>query len=396
MNGDILLIGCCSHLLISKEQTYRSHNSAHTLSLSKHFNKCSRRDEFFPYVYRNPDDTKSIPIISALDYERQKARGVSVQLPHRRHFGQNIKSPNAAEANTDAMSHMTLKNKDQMISSPLFRWIVASITTPLIVTMIVISALVTYEITQLFPTLVLDVQEAFIGLETQALATTAILRASFAGEVMDHAIRDLHLLMRVSSWMLFGALLSADRRFPEVHTGAEECKVYPNDGSCPLMTNRFVSMCDCQWNDKWDVQCYDYKTGDHHHHEAEMKPTRYYQHPFFEGLRQDVWPNGDRNSTTFPQVATSPQTTEWWSDIDSLPGANKGNLAKGYATTYDRVRMLSTLQVLQMPLYNYGALARAGRPLATYIGFESDGMFSGYAGCNHGHLQVRSVHLMPF
>ena len=354
-------------------------------------------------MYRDPDDTKNIPIISALDYERQKARSVSVQLPHRRYFGQNIKSPNAAEANTDETSHMTLKNKDQMISSPLYRWIVASITTPLIITMIVISALVTYEITQLFPTLVLDVQKAFIGLETQALATTAILRASFAGEVMDHAIRDLNLLMRVSSWLLFGALQSADGTWI-TDTGAEECKVYPNDGSCPLMTNRFASMCDCQWNDKWGVQCYDYDTGDHvhahgvgqsqHHHYSGVGHTRYFQHPFYEGLRQDVWPNGDRNSTTFPQVATSPQTTEWWSDIDSLPGANKGNLAKGYATTYDRVRMLSTLQVLLMPLYNYGALARSGRPLATYIGFESDGMFSGYAGCNHGHLQVRKMHLI--
>lgn len=170
----------------------------------------SRRDEFFPYVYNAPDDANNAPIMSLLDYERQQARNASFQLPCRRYYGQNIKSPNNAEANADAMSHMTLKHKDRMISSPLFRWVVASITTPLIVTMIVISALVTYEISQLFPTLVLDVQEAFIGLETQALATTASLRASFAGEVMDHAIRDLHLLTRVSSWLLFGALQSAD------------------------------------------------------------------------------------------------------------------------------------------------------------------------------------------
>jgi len=248
--------------------------------------------------------------------------------------------------------------------------------------MMVISALVTYEITQLFPTLVLDVQEAFIALETQALATTASLRASFAGEVMDHAIRDLHLLTRVSSWLLFGGLESTDVGVLGVHTGAEQCKVYPNDGSCPLMTNRFHSACDCQWNDKWEGECYVY--------DDEVGDTRYYQTTFYEGLRQDSWPNGDRNFTTFPQVATSAKTTQWWDDdISSFPGAEKGSDSKGYATTYDRVRMLSSLQVLQIPLYNYGALARSGRPLATYIGFESDGMFSGYAGCKHTHHQVR-------
>jgi len=335
----------------------------------------SRRDEYFPYEYKDSTDT-SAGITSLIEYERAQAEGgSSLQGPKRRHFGPNIKTQDTIPA--DATSQMSIKRKHRVMSSPLFRWVVASIMTPLLVTMIIISALVTYEISQLFPTLVLDVQEAFVGLETQALATTASLRASFAGEVMDQAIRDLHLLTRVASWLLFGALQSS-KFFPAMLSGAEQCKGYPNDGSCPLMTDRYSAPCDCNWRDQWGTKCYDYD---------DNVDTRQLQRVFFEGLSQDVWPNGDRNSTTYPLVASTAKSTEWWDDVDEVPGAEKGDLSQGYGTTYDRLRMLSTLSVIQIPLYNYGSTASSGRPLATYIGFESDGMFSGYVGCKHTHAQ---------
>ena len=332
----------------------------------------SRRDNFFPYGYNDSFDRKNDEShLGNLNFSSKQG----LHTMNRNHMGPNIKE-HKVETPSDAMSQFSIKERKNVLHSPLFRWIVASIMTPLLLTMIVISALVTFKIRDLESTLIKIVEDQFVELETKALFASVILRARFAGEVMDQAIRDLHVLTRVATWLLFGGI-QRSAMFSHLMTGAEQCKIYPADGSCPLITNRFTSPCDCNWKDDWGLSCVNYDND-----------TRYLQHSFFEGLSQDIWPNGDRNYTSFPLVATLPELTEWWDKVERVPGAEKGTRgASGYATTFDRLSTISSLSVIQIPLYNYGASGQSKRPLATYIAFEADGIFTGYAGCKHTHAQ---------
>ena len=98
-----------------------------------------------------------------------------------------------------------------------------------------------------------------------------------------------------------------------------------------------------------------------------------------EPFALDADTNGNRNSTTFPNHSYSPATTMWWSDIDQLPGSeNRGSLASGYETSYDRLRVASSVPLYQV-LYNYDEFK--SHALGVFVGFEADGLFVGYNGC---------------
>jgi hypothetical protein len=93
---------------------------------------------------------------------------------------------------------------------------------------------------------------------------------------------------------------------------------------------------------------------------------------------------GDRKNVSFPLTGYSPNTTKWYTNISELPGADRGIPGRGYKTTYDRVTGASASTVTAIPLYNYlEHLGRSKHFLGTYIGFENDGMFTGYSGCSH-------------
>lgn len=79
---------------------------------------------------------------------------------------------------------------------------------------------------------------------------------------------------------------------------------------------------------------------------------------------------------------TLPANTHWWPQNTSLlPGAYKGSSAAGYETTYDRVRVLSAQSVADFPLFNYHVARGEQKTLGSYVGFEADGMFAGWSGC---------------
>ena len=101
----------------------------------------------------------------------------------------------------------------------------------------------------------------------------------------------------------------------------------------------------------------------------------------------DVDVNGDRYNTSFPDVATSPSSTGWWSDVDQLPGAEKGSSATGYETTYDRLRVASSVPLYQV-LYNYDEFK--SHALGAFVGFEADGLYVGFDGCRVAKNSARS------
>lgn len=57
---------------------------------------------------------------------------------------------------------------------------------------------------------------------------------------------------------------------------------------------------------------------------------------------------------------------------------------------HDRLRVTAALSIVSIPLYNYDQTKNAERPLGTYMGFDADGMITGYTGCKHGASPKRA------
>lgn len=88
------------------------------------------------------------------------------------------------------------------------------------------------------------------------------------------------------------------------------------------------------------------------------------------------------SSPSFPKFGSTSDTTYWWTDAKSVPGSYKGANASGYETTYDRIRVASAASSVFFPIYNYAtSLGREKPALATFLGFEKDGLLQGYDGC---------------
>ena len=97
----------------------------------------------------------------------------------------------------------------------------------------------------------------------------------------------------------------------------------------------------------------------------------------------DRFSNGDRNFTLFPDTSYSAETVVWWDEISKLPGSEKGALASGYSTTYDRLRVISASPVHQV-VYNQDVSKKYS--LFTAVGFESDGLVVTFMGCQTNNL----------
>jgi len=325
----------------------------------------------FKYTYDDGAVALKLPLGSA------DGRITSIRWGIKRiHWGHNIRGGSdsvcASFASKMRMSLDDAKDMKKLMRSPLFWWIVGSITIPLLLVMIAISVLVATELSQSFPDMTDAVEEIYMTLEKVSLEEFTRLRAAYASQVMFAPVRDLYLLTRVTGWLLFGALQRSDS-YTDVAIAADSCK-FSEGGTCDYFADKSKSVCDCEWDDQWGEECYQYPID-----------TRSLQRLYSEAQSDDAFPNGDRNSTSFPRVASTPDTTSFWPDMNSVPGAEKGATAGGHETTYDRLRVLSATSMIQIPLYNYGRGTRFNRPLGTYIGLEADGMDGGYTGCDHFH-----------
>lgn len=260
--------------------------------------------------------------------------------------------------------------------SSLFWWIVFAIAVPIVCWMGAISIYVMDDISRTFPEMVDVAGEVYTGLERDFLIPFARLRATYIAEIMSTSIRDLHVLNRMAAWVFMGAIQIPNQTVVEMASNAEVCKNFiPFAFECPLVEAQMAT-CDCAWDDPWGFStCHNFD-----------KPQRQHQVVYFEGLRENAYPNGDRNFTTFPALATYPAATQYWPSIDSLPGSNS-TTSTGVETTYSRAQLMSTLAIIQIPLYNYPLRGngRMQRTWASVVDTDRDGASSGYTGCNFFH-----------
>ena len=220
------------------------------------------------------------------------------------------------------------------------------IASPVLIATIVISAIVLSEISNALPSLIAPLKEEYFDISQSYRSSAAGLLALKASDVTQKAARDIHLLTRFSSWALFGGIeLKSSFGSVTMLEGTEECKVAPSVDECEWISGR---VCDCAWNDfiarGKENACTNYRPAE----------SRALQLLHFGGQRTSTWPDGTRNFTKFPDVAFSPNTTAWWDNITVLPrqASEEFNNTK-YGTTYDRVRIVSALSTVFIPLYNY-------------------------------------------
>ena len=288
--------------------------------------------------------------------------------------GRNVVNSGNLHPNQITNDRRSGANRRTVVRLRMFWWIAGSIALPLLCTLFAVSAYVIWRITITFPEQNKSLGDHYGVYERLALVLMPNFRVPFLTEILSTQLQNLYLFNRVAGWFYFGAL-DISLTFTMIDTAAEQCKSYAQNTTCPAIPD---NVCDCGWKDGSGSSCQNYAQGE----------SRLFQHPFFEGLNEDVLPNGDRNETTYPQVATSPASTSFWNNASSLAGFNNGQSTSRTSTPYDRVRTLSALSFVQIPLYNYGKHSRrAMRVGGIQIGFESDGMIGGYSGCDKSHAR---------
>ena len=278
------------------------------------------------------------------------------------HFGPNHISSMARQTNeiTGDKSVSSISNTGKW--SSLFLWVVLLIVTPLLFITILLTAGVMTKINYEFAKSTEDLQVDYLALHKQVMLSYARLRAGYVSSLTENSSNDLHHLTRYTSWLLFGAL-NQTRSFTQVTTGMEECKVYSDDvEKCDYVRDNFV--CDCAWREKgYEDTCRNYTEN---------------VRPLLSNFWMSEWSptdNGDRYTTNFPNSSFSAQTTDWWDDVNSLPGFEKGSSVSGYDTAYDRLRVVSALPLMQ-PLYHYGLGEGKETTVGLGVGFEADGIVS--------------------
>jgi hypothetical protein len=264
-----------------------------------------------------------------------------------------------------------------LTNSRLFWWVVLAIVVPLLCVLFGVSYYVADNIQQELPTWLGDVKEASVALEKDAIKTTAKLRAVYAQEIMAQPIRDLHLYTRTAGWLYFGGL-ERSSAFTRIESGTEDCKLF-TPGKCPYVQEM---PCDCDWYDatvpSGTICKNNYTDGFMNGRETQVQQF---------SVQAMSMSNADKSTgvTTkhdMPTGSTSAAYTTWRADVTKVPGNEKGAGAAGYSTTYDRLRVSSALSVVEFPLYNYYSPKDYSKQLGTFIGFEADGLYSGYAGCS--------------
>ena len=301
----------------------------------------------------------------------------------RKHWGPNIhcvyddQATNRGRVPSSIVTTTTTKRQD-VLKSPIFWWILSLVAMPVALCMIAISVYVTVTISDSMVSLGQPLEDTYMEALSLAFLPYSLLRASYASNSISIALRDLYVSNRMAGWLFNGAIPMSNT-LTEMTTSAEDCKHYPVGVACPA----HQEICSCEWNDPRSNSC----------DARSSQESRFLQQLFFEGLREDAMPNGDRDFTSYPQnglyypqYGVSPSSTFFWDTIESLPGAEKGYNASGYETTFDRVRTASALSAILIPLFNYVQGTTLERSLSSELTFDADGMTTGYAGCSIDHV----------
>lgn len=288
-----------------------------------------------------------IPVEETPDQPEENCIGTIVPAPPKKNLGLNVVGdPKCPVDGGDR------RGKDR---SPLFWWILVLIGLPVVLTNVAICATVSYALLHSIPSLRDITEESVVYLLVDSLEQSAKLKSNEIGMAVRDVVRDTHFVSRVAGWLFFDGITRSDA-FAHIEEATEECKAYNPDtiGSCPFYDDPERAVCVCSWED-FDLSdfeilsCRDYTP----------RKARELQRLFFLGQSRDADPvTGIRdNATSFGDgtngVDVNSSTTQWWSDFDSVPGAEKGAAASGFDTTYDRIRVSSAISVALFPIFNY-------------------------------------------
>lgn len=317
------------------------------------------------------------PHTSGDDHSFDSSSAIIFPAPPKKNVGRNI-TQSATALNKKALLQSEFDQRNIVaFQSSLFWWIIVLISLPLLMTNCLIFARVSRQIVKAVPDWVNVVESSSLELSWLSLESTAAAKASVAETILQSVVRDLHVITRTASWLFFGGI-NRSEAFTDMDSPADECKAYPADGSCPFFRSG-RAICDCAWRDIISESCTVFP--------AEAN-TRHLQRRSWGIQLTDSDPiTGDRyNMSSFP---ISSNETEWWRDVDKLPGSRAGKSASGYRTAYDRVRVASAMSTVEIPIYNYPI--SQGQPrhdIGTSIGFEADGGLSGYSGCSSNFAEL--------
>ena len=337
-----------------------------------------------------PEDRNQIPSGTQLEREINRGKnhtGASIRSRRNSSGCKQFNEGMNVKTDTERMPKKIASRPPEVAKSSLFRWILVLLVVPLVITNMTIAIVVTTQIGSEVPTWVDEASQYAIGLERDAIQNTASRKAALAQVSLATSIRDNYLYTRVAGWLAFGGLKRTSS-FTKIHETTEECKWYnPHgtgegnangvvDGQCPFFETA-SAVCACEWQVLIPSvsECTVFGPESY---------TRDLPERFFFAQARDADPiTGKRmSSSSFPEFDYSPETTLWWNDISVLPGSEKGANASGYETSYDRVRVMSPLAVVEFPIHNYAASAGLSqRILSTMVAFETDGLCTGYIGC---------------
>ena len=302
----------------------------------------------------------------------------SNKLPTRINLGSNLPL-------RDRMSsEPTIDDPIRIAKSTLYWNLLFWIVLPILISIMAIMTVVGLKLADTAPLWIKDAESLSFQIEFEHLYSSAHLNVKHIEQIFTEPLRDLHVISRITGWLLFGAVNRSSSFTDMEMNKVEDCKFYPDLDECPFQTDNSRSPCACEWNDPWfNRQCSN--TPPPSNPRDIQETTMWY----INQNRDHNITTGDRNnSLSYPTYDYSPETTSWWTDPDAMPGSNKSSDAEGYLTVYDRLRVGSAAATAIFPVYNAGEDARGSGGLSTtamsgYISFEADGAFIGYAGCNY-------------
>jgi len=248
------------------------------------------------------------------------------------------------------------------------------------VTNSIIGAIVSSSILVTLPTTWMDsAKQASNNIEMDAMQLTADRKAAIIANLMRGPSRDLYMMTRITNWIVFAGIRRSDSLI-SLESSSESCKG-SRTGEC-----QFSSSCSCDWEYGWNV------TGGYCDIGGSTIDSRYLQQQWFEVQKTDSDPvtGSRRSSPSFPSSLNSPESTEWWENVSSLPGSEVGSAnVYGYETLFDRVVMASASSVINFPIYNYPSGVRKRRmSFGGYLAFADDGLLLGWSGCDDWHSSV--------
>jgi hypothetical protein len=228
------------------------------------------------------------------------------------------------------------------------------------------------------------IEKEFVDTERESISHKTRSHASVFQAILGAASRDLYILTRVAGWLTYGGI-SRSESFTVAEQITEACKVGLNDSRCLTAKKLYKSPCPCavrSWAEDSDT-CID----------SLGFTARQQQRRFYAGQARDADLVTGRRTEALSfkegKYDFSPESTLWWNDTSTMPGSIRGRNASGFATTYDRVRVMSAVAAVEIPIYNHAI--RLGRPSldgTTFVAFDPDGLMTGFSGCEYFEATV--------